>query len=278
MTKLVALRDVVERSTGTLNPTAMPAEPFIYVDVAAVDNQRKSISGAREVLGAHAPSRARKLLRANDILVSTVRPNLNAVALVPNELDGQIGSTGFCVLRAFPSLVIPEYLFFFVRSRVFVEQLTKLVSGALYPAVTDSQVLDQLLPLPRIAEQRRIVDLLSRAEGIVRLRREAQKKAAEIIPALFLDMFGDPATNPKGWPRKQIRALGRVVTGTTPPSVNEGMFDGSIPFVTPGDLTRDTVRTGRFLTEAGAQKSRVVRSGATLVCCHARLLHRRDDW
>ena len=55
------------------------------------------------------------------------------------------------------------------------------------------------MPVPPIDEQRRIVDILSRAEGIVRLRREAQKKAAELIPALFLEMFGDPATNPKGW-------------------------------------------------------------------------------
>jgi len=56
------------------------------------------------------------------------------------------------------------------------------------------------VPKPPLSEQRRIVDLLSRAEGIVRLRREAEKKSAELIPALFLDMFGDPATNPKGWP------------------------------------------------------------------------------
>ena len=54
------------------------------------------------------------------------------------------------------------------------------------------------VPVPPIPEQRRIVDLLSRAEGIVRLRREALKKAAELIPALFLNMFGDPAINPKG--------------------------------------------------------------------------------
>ena len=58
---------------------------------------------------------------------------------------------------------------------------------------------DFAIPLPPLPEQRRIVDILSRAEGIVRLRREAEKKAAELIPALFLDMFGDPATNPKGW-------------------------------------------------------------------------------
>lgn len=209
MTRVASLRDVVEKSTGTRNPAVQPDEDFIYVDVSAIDNQQKIINGARVLLGSEAPSRARKLLRANDVLVSTVRPNLNAVALVPNELDGQVGSTGFCVLRAVPSRALPEYLFYFVRSRRFVDALGGLVAGALYPAVTDSQVLDQDLPLPGLNDQHSIVDLLSRAEGIVRLRRTAQQKTAALIPAIFVDMFGDPATNPKAL---NIVALGDVLS------------------------------------------------------------------
>ncbi len=195
----VPVRDLVEAKTGTKNPTATSDKIFTYVDVAAVDNEAKAITGQRSLLGSEAPSRARKLIRQGDVLVSTVRPNLNAVALVPASLDGAVASTGFCVLRA-NSRVLPEYLLYFVRSRNFVDNLCTLVAGAMYPAVSDSQVLDQQLPLPPLPEQRRIVDLLSRAEGIVRLRREAEKKVAELIPALFNDMFGDPATNPKGWP------------------------------------------------------------------------------
>lgn len=206
MPEVVKLREIVEPTTGTLNPTKAPAASFMYVDVAAVDNVVKAIVGARSIMGAEAPSRARKLIRAGDILVSTVRPNLNAVALVPEALNGQVVSTGFCVLRA-TTKVLPEYLFFFVRSPAFVDGLSSLVAGAMYPAVSDSQVLDQKLLLPSIDEQRRIVDLLSRAEGIVRLRREAQKKAAELIPSLFVDMFGDPATNPKGWPETTLREV-----------------------------------------------------------------------
>lgn len=68
-------------------------------------------------------------------------------------------------------------------------------------------VLGLEMPLPAMAEQQRIVDLLSRAESIVRLRRQAQQKAAELIPAIFVDMFGDPATNPKGWPLRTVREL-----------------------------------------------------------------------
>lgn len=214
MSELAKLGDVVEKRTGTRNPTKTPDSSFIYVDVTAVDNTEKRIVGARSILGSEAPSRARKVIRAGDILVSTVRPNLNAVALVPTTLDNQVASTGFCVLRATAKL-LPEYLFFFVRSRTFVDSLSSLVAGALYPAVSDAQVLDQLLPLPPVSEQRRVVDLLSRAEGIVRLRREAEKKAAELIPALFLDTFGDPAKNPKGWPVERLESVAEIISGAT---------------------------------------------------------------
>lgn len=69
------------------------------------------------------------------------------------------------------------------------------------------------IPLPPIDKQRRIVDLLCRAENIARMRREAEAKAKEIIPALFLDMFGDPATNPKGWCVQRLGDVSEVVSG-----------------------------------------------------------------
>ena len=199
----VSLRDIVEAKTGTRNPTALPDESFTYVDVASVDNNVKAISGARSLLGLEAPSRARKVIRQGDILVSTIRPNLNAVALVSADLDGQIASTGFCVLRP-TDRVLSEYLFYFVQSQSFVSSLCTLVAGAMYPAVSDSQVLDQRIPFPELVEQRRIVDLLSRAEGIVRLRCDAQKKAAELIPAIFLEIFGDPRWIRKGGRRCRL--------------------------------------------------------------------------
>jgi len=235
VSELVTIGDVVERSTGTRNPALKPNVEFMYVDVAGVDNVRKVVFGARPVMGSDAPSRARKVIRTGDVLVSTVRPNLNAVALVPPDLDGQIASTGFCVLRA-TSRVLPEYLFFFARSRRFIDGLTKLVAGAMYPAVSDGQVLAQALPLPSIDDQREIVDLLSRAEGIVRLLREAQKKAAEIIPALFLDMFGDPAMNPKNWPTRSLGELVAFVSGGTPSKAREDFWIGDLPWVSPKDM------------------------------------------
>ena len=205
-TPRVALREVVEAKTGTMNPSAWPDDPFTYVDVTAVDNRRKAITGARTMRGDEAPSRARKLMRAGDVLVSTVRPNLNAVALVPPSLDGEVASTAFCVLRATPH-VLPEYLYFFVRSGRFIRELTRLATGALYPAVSDARILDQMLPLPDLARQRRIVDMLQCAQSAVRLRREIRERTTQLVPALYIDVFGDPMSNPKGWPVVPLGSL-----------------------------------------------------------------------
>lgn len=105
--------------------------------------------------------------------------------------------------------VDPDYLYWFIRAqepRVLAQGVKK---GATVHSLQSGFVENLQVPLPERGEQRRIVDLLSRAEGIVRLRREAEKKAAELIPALFLDMFGDPATNPKGW---KVEEFGSVIT------------------------------------------------------------------
>lgn len=116
-----------------------------------------------------------------------------------------------CRLRNFTHAVLPEYVFFAIQPKLLeIEGNTSFVT---VKHLSAKQVLDIEMLLPSIDEQRRIVDLLARAEGIVRLRREAAAKAAELIPALFIHHFGDPATNPMGWP---VVTLGELIeTGPT---------------------------------------------------------------
>lgn len=116
----------------------------------------------------------------------------NVMALVPNT-----------------SLLDPDFLYFLFLAK----NLSDLASDSNPPSIRKSEVERLAVVLPPLPEQRRIVDILSRAEGIVRLRREAEKKAAELIPALFINSFGDPANNPKGWPVAKIGELGRVQLG-----------------------------------------------------------------
>lgn len=190
--------------TSQRNPCELPNELFRYVDISVVDRETKSILEPVVLRGAEAPSRARKEIRGGDVLVSTVRPNLNSVCLVPDNLDGQIASTGFCVLRGDPSKVKDRFLFYYTITPDFIQYLTERTSGASYPAVSDSIVKSAMLPLPPLPEQERIVRLLGAAEELRRLRVAADRRTADFIPALFNDMFGDPSSNSGDWPIVRI--------------------------------------------------------------------------
>ena len=98
----VKIGDLVE-SISKWNPREHPTAPsFTYIDLSSIDKDRKLIHEVTIVHPSEAPSRARQLVQENDILVSTVRPNLNGVALIGPEYDGATASTGYCVLRPIP--------------------------------------------------------------------------------------------------------------------------------------------------------------------------------
>lgn len=188
---------------------------FRYVDIASINRETKQIEDAKELACEEAPSRARKGIRVNDLLVSTVRPNLNAVAQVTAELDGQIASTGFAVLRPDPKRIHPRYLFFRVITDAFISDMVAQAKGAGYPAVSDRIVSNHKLPLPPLSEQHRIVEILDQADALRRQRREADELSKRILPALFQEMFGDLRRNLNGWDTSDLGELTEIVSGIT---------------------------------------------------------------
>ncbi|MGH7205710.1 MAG: restriction endonuclease subunit S [Nitrospiraceae bacterium] len=201
----VRLGEVCEEQTGTRDPRSEALKQFRYVDITSVDNRTKRMVDPKTLVGREAPSRARQVIRKSDVLVSTTRPNLNAVALVPSGLDDEIASTGFCVLRP-KSALNPSYLFGFVQSAEFVQCLSDLVKGALYPAVTDKQVRDQFIPLPPLAEQKRIAAILNEQMAVVdraRAAAEVQLEAAKALPAAYLRAVFN-SQEARQWPRRRL--------------------------------------------------------------------------
>ncbi|MEM7346955.1 MAG: restriction endonuclease subunit S [Chloroflexota bacterium] len=154
-------------------------ENFIYVDIGSIDRESKEIKNPQNLIGKDAPSRARKVINSGDVLVSLTRPNLNAVALVNNELDNQIASTGFEVIK--PIIVESRYLFALVRSRHFVESISGQVQGALYPAAKSSDVKAYEFPLPPLPEQKQIAAKLDALLAQV----DSLKTRLDAIPTLL---------------------------------------------------------------------------------------------
>ena len=143
-------------SVDKVSPKEQPDEPFIYLDIASIDHSEFRIVSPKTYMGKDAPSRARQEVHTGNILFSTVRTYLKNIALVTPEYDRQIASTGFCVLN--PSREINSRLvFYYVQNDEFITNLNSIQRGTSYPAVRDADVLGQSIPLPPLAEQRRIV-------------------------------------------------------------------------------------------------------------------------
>jgi type I restriction enzyme S subunit len=188
------LGDLTER-VATWNPARSPDEQFDYIDLSSVDQNKKLVTGATRVLTNVAPSRARQLVSAGDVLVSTVRPNLNGVAVVPEDLEGATASTGFTVLRP-GSRLDGRYLFHWVRTDQFIGAMVRNATGASYPAVSDKVINASLIPLPRLEDQRRIAAILDHADALRVKRRETLAHLDDLTQSIFLDMFGEEQTTP----------------------------------------------------------------------------------
>jgi len=240
-----------------------PDGVFTYVDLSGVDQDAKVVSGARELACAEAPSRARQLIRAGDVLVSTVRPNLNGVALVPPELDGATASTGFCVLRPRASQLDARYLYQWVKSPRFVRDMVRKATGASYPAVSDRIVRESKLPLPPLPEQRRIAETLDKADALRSKRRAALAQLDTLTQSIFLDMFGDPVTNPKGWPRAPLIQHATVTYGFPFDSQHFGQ-EGKRKVVRIRDVVRGESET-RYSGGESFEAKHVVKDGDILV-------------
>lgn len=162
-----------------------------YFDIASVDNIEKKITGYMTYIFAEAPSRARKQVKKGNILVSTVRPNLNAVALFDKETENTpVASTGFCVLECKED-TSTRFLFRYLQSKSFVRAMVSQATGASYPAVSDKIVRDAQIPVHSYGEQIQIANVLDAAAKIISKRKQQLQKLDDLVKAQFVELFGD---------------------------------------------------------------------------------------
>lgn len=142
-------------------------ETFEYIDLSSVDRTNHAIVNTTQIDALTAPSRAKKIVNTNDIIIGTTRPTLKRYCMVPDDYDGQICSTGFCVLKSVRELVLPRYLYHIISHASFWEYTEQKQQGSAYPAITDKDVKNFKFPLPHLPIQEEIVAILDRFEALV---------------------------------------------------------------------------------------------------------------
>lgn len=178
-------------------------------------------------------------LKRDDILISHINSekHLGKCAIFEEKRNDIVHGMNLLCFRA-NGKVIPKFLYHFFSSGVFLAQLPRITKKSVNQAsftVTNFKELE--IPLPPLGEQKRIAAILDKADAIRQKRKQAIELADEFLRSVFLDMFGDPVTNPKGWKVKPLSGL--IAEGD---KINYGIVqpgehvDGGVPIVRVGDI------------------------------------------
>ena len=189
---IVTLKEVCRINPESIDPTkAYPNQKINYIDISSIENGTGRLLRYNEILSSDAPSRARRIIQNDDILLSTVRPNLKAFALLKEIPSRSIASTGFAVLRANIEKVLPAYLFESICTQAAISQMISKMGRGAYPSINLTDVESIQIPLPPLATQRAIVAEIEAEQKLVDANRELITRFEKKIQAVLARVWGE---------------------------------------------------------------------------------------
>ncbi len=263
-----------------------------YVDISNVDSYG-AILDAQEMSFENAPSRARRIVRHGDTIISTVRTYLRAIGLIAHPPENLIVSTGFAVLRPI-SEMNAKFLWRLVQSDEFVNTVVTYSEGVGYPAINPGRLGNLFTWLPPLPEQcaiatfldretTKINTLIAKKERLVELLQE--KRAALISQAVTKGL--DPTVPmkdsgiewlgeiPAHWEVKRLKFVAKFFGGGTPSKDILDYWSGDIPWVSPKDMKAEIVYDAEdHITEYAIEHSatRLIQTGAVLIVVRSGIL------
>lgn len=173
-----------------------PDQTFTYVDVGSINKELGFIEDPSIMQASEAPSRARKLVKENTVIYSTIRPYLLNIAVIDRNFSPEpIASTAFAIVHPL-SGVSSSYIYRYLRSPSFIEYVESVQTGVAYPAINDKQFFYGLIPVPPTKEQHRIVakvdELMTLCDQLEQ-QTEASIKAHQVLVTTLLGTLTNSA-------------------------------------------------------------------------------------
>ncbi|MBX3278112.1 MAG: restriction endonuclease subunit S [Acidobacteria bacterium] len=224
----------------------------------------------------------RKRLHTGDIIVtaSSGSPELIGKCALFSQPDLEKTSYYFSNftlrLRTNSEKLDSRYLYHWLISheaRAYLSRINDTTSGL--RNLNKTLYLQQLIPLPPLIEQRRIAAILDKADALREKRREAITELDELVRSFFFELFGDPLTNPKGWPRKNLGQIASFIGGGTPRRDFPAYYEGDICWATSKDMKGEILRdTQEHITEEAIANSatKLVMPGTIMIVVKSKIL------
>lgn len=255
-----------------INPDSIkkdyPYNEIEYIDISSVGTG--NLLETKTMLLSEASSRAKRLVKDKDTILSTVRPNRRSFLFIRKPKDNIVVSTGFAVLRA-KNGTDPQYLYYAITHKKFTDYLTISAKGAAYPAV-DAEIIQRgKVPYWPPEVQRKISVILSTYDDLIENNTRRIQILEEMAQKIYREWFVDfrfPGYErkrligsklgkiPQGWELAPFTDFIDVLSGGTPKTITEEYWGGDIPFFTPKDA-RDNfyvIDTEKRVTELGLSK------------------------
>lgn len=198
-----ALGQLLAAKSGSVDPSKFSNETFDLYSIPAYDSEEPEVRVGSEI------GSAKQIVQSNDVLLSRIVPHIRRAWIVGQSRSRRMIASGeWVVFRS--EQMRPDYLRYFLLSDSFHSRFMQTVSGvggSLLRAKS-TEVAKIQIPVPPLAEQERIVTLLDEADTLRKRRADADRRTADLVPALFHEMFGDLAINSKHWP---VRPFGELV-------------------------------------------------------------------
>ena len=214
---------------------------------------------------------AKQKIRRNDVVIAASSGSLDVVGKAARALDDYEGGFGaFCkVLRPGPD-VDPAYFAHFFRTQQYRHRVSALAAGVNINNLRNEHLDEIQIPIPALREQRRLAEILDAAQALRAKRRAALAQLDTLTQSIFLDMFGDPATNPKGWPTSALEDLFEISRGGSPRPIDDYITESpdGVNWIMIGDAPEGSkyiTATKKKIKPEGEKRSRSVNPGDFLL-------------
>jgi type I restriction enzyme S subunit len=248
------LGEIVKFSKETWNQKDFFNDTFPYIEISEIDTLSGEIQNISNIELSNAASRAKMIVRENDIIVSTTRPNRGAIALINKEQDFSIASTGFCVIR--DSAIDKNYLFAILKQNFILKQFEQRSSGGNYPAITQEELSSVIIPIAENDKQIKIKTIFQECFKQKKINEEKAENLLNSIDTYLLNQLGIVL------PKKQENTLKSRMFTASISELSGTRFD---PYFNQAKFKQldDCLQKGCFSISNLKKQSILITSGAT---------------